>query len=492
MWRPGPAEGAQAERAWVDAALDGQHAHGLGHFGTGDVDDALGALLGRHLERPRKLGDRPVGGGCVDRKLAPETLSVGQVAEHDVSVCARRRPAAPAIAGGPGVRTGRHGPDAQRAARVAPGDRAAAGADGVHLDHRQRERTAGHLATEDDARATRARKRDIARSTAHVEPDGVGEAFALREAGARDSARCRSRKHRPGAVSGGDASGRHAAAGEHHLGRRQAVRAGALLEALEVGPQARRHGGVDDRRRAALVLADDARGLARQRDVGVWQTVPHELADGELVLRVAKRPQQADGDRLGVDGAQPGAQRGPVEGAQDAVRPGSLGHADAQRGRDDRLRRVFAEAVERGAVLAAQLLEVLEPLGCEQRGRRELALEQGVGADGRSMHEAGDRARLERERGERALDRGQRALRLVGGRAGCFRLRDLAAAHDDGVAERPADVDADDATLALSCRHCAGKLAPALAAKRPQPPFPQAATASTLSKRSSRCLCEGQ
>ena len=84
--------------------------------------------------------------------------------------------AAAAVARRAGIGARRAGPDPQRAARVAPGDRAAAGADGVDGEHRQRQRPAGDLAGAvllDRAAVDHA---DVARGPAHVEAQRVGRA----------------------------------------------------------------------------------------------------------------------------------------------------------------------------------------------------------------------------------------------------------------------------------------------------------------------------
>ena len=52
-----------------------------------------------------------------------------------------------------------------------------------------------------------------------------------------------------------------------------------------------------------------------------------------------------------------------------------------------------AEPVELGARLAAELLEIREPLGREQRRARDLPLQQRVGPDGHPVDEALDVAR---------------------------------------------------------------------------------------------------
>ena len=77
------------------------------------------------------------------------------------------------------------------------------------------------------------------------------------------------------------------------------------------------------------------------------------LGGAPLVLRVAKPPEQADGDRLALDPIELGEQGVLVERPQHAVRAGALRHGHAQVGRHERGRVADAEAVELGAGLAA-------------------------------------------------------------------------------------------------------------------------------------------
>ena len=130
--------------------------------------------------------------------------------------------AAAAVAGGPGLGARRARPDPQGAAGVAPADRAAAGADRVHVDHRQLDRAAADLARVGPPHLAVLDHADVAGGAAHVEAERV--AVAARPGRA---ARRRPRR-RPGpertlqaparaaSSAGGDAAG-----GPHHQRRRQ-------------------------------------------------------------------------------------------------------------------------------------------------------------------------------------------------------------------------------------------------------------------------------
>jgi hypothetical protein len=73
--------------------------------------------------------------------------------------------------------------DAERTAGVAPSDGAAAGADGVDVDHRQRERAAADLPRGRLAHAAALDHAHVTRRAAHVEAQQVGLAAARREQG---------------------------------------------------------------------------------------------------------------------------------------------------------------------------------------------------------------------------------------------------------------------------------------------------------------------
>ena len=101
------------------------------------------------------LAERGAGRGR--RRAGPRPGKVGlgvEPAEHEVGIGDGRLGAAPPVAGRAGHGAGAAGPDGQRAARVEAGDRAAAGADGVHVERGQSDRVAG-----DDALGGRRRAR---------------------------------------------------------------------------------------------------------------------------------------------------------------------------------------------------------------------------------------------------------------------------------------------------------------------------------------------
>ena len=279
---------------------------------------------GSRLEAVRERLDRGFGGIAVERDVAAQRRPGGQQAEQQVGVGDRRLGAAVAVAGGPGpgARGARAG--AQGAARVAPADRAAARADGVDVEHRQRDRAPADLAPGRLAHGAAEDHADVAGGAAHVEAQRVGLARGGRGPGRAGGAARRPGEHGQRGVVARVGGARQPAGGLHHRGLGQPGLARALDEPAQIGAQQRGEGGVDLGRGGALELAESADRLVGERDVHVRQALRQGLADRGLVLRVAVGVQQADRDGLGLrllDGVDGGAQR-ILRERLDAARPG--------------------------------------------------------------------------------------------------------------------------------------------------------------------------
>ena len=190
------------------------HARGVGHVLVDHLDDAER----RHLRRRGRAGRRPRASQRIARRRGvepqrPAGEARGVVAaERQVGIGHRRfacrrghsRP-------GPGSAPALSGPTAMRPIAVDMRDRAAAGADLHHLDHRDAQRQAGALPEASDARDLEGARglrlavidqADLRRRAAHVERQHVGRGRI-----AARSWRRRSRR-RPGRFPpGGSGSG---------------------------------------------------------------------------------------------------------------------------------------------------------------------------------------------------------------------------------------------------------------------------------------------
>ena len=182
----GAAEDRERVRSDVVAARHRDALHRVGHVRHRDLDEAGGDLLGRAPlagrggDVGRQRGEPGARRLDVER-LAPvraedarEVIRL-ELAEHDVAVGDRQRPAAP-VAGRPRVGAGRLGADA-KARAVEAHDRSPARRDGVDRQHRRAHAHAGDLGIEGaleigDARAREVR--DVGRRAAHVEADHAG------------------------------------------------------------------------------------------------------------------------------------------------------------------------------------------------------------------------------------------------------------------------------------------------------------------------------
>ena len=198
--------------------------------------------------------------------------------------------------------------------------------------------------------------------------------------------------------------------------RQPRARARRLAEPPQVAAEQRAEVGVDRGRRAALVLAEARQHLVRGGDVEVGQALAQVRGDAALVGGVEVGEEQADRDRLGA-AASPAARAsrsgspsasgsttpsGPIRSvgleAQLAARPAAP--ASARR------------AGRAGPVLAADLEQVGEALGRDQRRARPAFLQQRVGADGHPVGEGLDLAGLGAGPREHRRDRAHHPLRL--------------------------------------------------------------------------------
>ena len=135
MHPAGAAEGEEGEVAGVEAALDADHAQRPHHLRVRHPQDPERRLLRVQAELLAERAQRLLRELSSQHDLTAQLGPVREVAEEQVGVGHGRLLAALVVGRGAWLRSGRVGADAQGAAWVGPGDRAAAGAHGVHVDH---------------------------------------------------------------------------------------------------------------------------------------------------------------------------------------------------------------------------------------------------------------------------------------------------------------------------------------------------------------------
>ena len=395
----------------------------------------------------------PVAGGLhVERDLAAEQVG-RDPAEGDVGVGDGRLGAALGVAERARVGAGRVRADLEGALGREPGDRAAAGADGHDVDHRDLARVGadgalggeGRLAVEDDGH--------VGRRAAAVAGEDPGEAGDLGDQRGAERAGGRAGQHRGDRLVDDLVGRQHAAVGLHHV-ERDLVAGEPEQPVGDVGDVAADvglHGRVDERGHRALVLAVLAQHLARDRDDRVGVLAAQDVAHPQLVLVVGVGVDQADADggdalvlepagrrdgRLLVEGAD--LRAGEVEATTDGADP--VGRDDAV-GLDPEV----GVAVAVGHRLAGDLEHELVALGGDEAERLDLALEQLVGRHGRAVRDGRDVAALGTDDAEDLLDAGDEAVGRVARRAGGLGGDQLTRVlvEGDHVGERAPGVDAD-------------------------------------------------
>ena len=195
----------------------------------------------------------------------------------------------------------------------------------------------------------------------------------------------------------------------------------------------------------------------RNRHIGQRRT--HRIGHRAFMRRIGVGVQQADRDALHGFVAQRRDRRGDarrVERYRDrTVRAQLLDHLQAQPPLHQGTRLGPVQVVQHRHAQVADLQDVAEAPGGDQRGACALALEHGVGADGRAVQHVGHCPAVRRQQRAQAVDD---ALAVIM-RGGCNLVRDNAAVRGDcdEVGEGPADIDPD------ALRHTSDHVSVALA-----------------------------
>ena len=299
--RPGAAERHQREAARVDAALDRDHAQRPDHLLVRDPDDPLGGGQRVESELGGEPADRRLGGAGVELDPAGERRVGAQVAEQQVGVGDRRlgrrrarsrraRARRPPSAGRPAARRRRRASRSSRRRRRPCARRPSAAGSRGRRSRASRSAARGPSSTTQTSQEVP----PMSRPSALPSP----ESSASSPAPTAPPAGPESTLQAPARAA--SAAGRDAARGLHHRRLRQPALARRLAEPPEVAAEQRREVGVDDRGRAALVLAELRQHLVRGRDVDAGQLGAQALGDRALVGGLEVGEQQADRDRLGA------------------------------------------------------------------------------------------------------------------------------------------------------------------------------------------------
>ena len=402
MQRARAAERHQRIVARVDALLDGARADGIGHVGVDHGDHAFGRLAVAHLQLARQLADHPARRHLVERHPAAQEVLRIEPAQHDIGVGHGGPGAAAAVGGRAGHGAGRARADLEGAGLVEMGDRAAAGTDRVHVDHRHHHGKARDpgVARGGFSEAAFGHDADVGRGAADIEGDEVALARQRTRPVAADHARRRAREQ------GEDgALGDHGGRGDAAVGRHDAQvgpEAAGLDVGFELGDVVAHLGadeGVHRRRGEALELAELRRHRRGGRGEALWIFLAHDRQRAILMRGIEVGEQEADGDCLhalflelahGLANARfverfeflaPGRHQPLLHGLaeapldQRAVLPGNVLH----------------DRVVLRPLVPADMQDVAVAAGGDQAGDRAVMLEDGVGRDGGAMEHHVDR-----------------------------------------------------------------------------------------------------
>ena len=238
-------------------------------------------------------------------------------------------------------------------------------------------------------------KRDLGGRATHVEGENVGFAEPLGEMGGDRHAGSGTGFDQADRELTGEVEAQCATAGAHH--EEGAARAPLLQSFGELG-QISRHQrlnvGVGHRGRDAAILADLRQHARGQRHGEIRPLGPDGLCRSLLVGRVGIGVQEAHGDGLHILRPQRAhglANLGLVEGCQDLpVEPHALGDADAPIARHQGLGEFDEQIMEIVAKFGSGLERIAKAARGEQGRACAFSLDDGVGRQGRAVHDGAD------------------------------------------------------------------------------------------------------
>ena len=438
--RPRAPEREQRAPATVDAAFHRDPAQSPQHRRVRHPHHAEGGLFHRLAHRRRERRDGGSGRTGVEPDTAADHAIGIHVTQHQVGVRHRRPCASAGVAGGTGIGPGALRSDHQGTV-VEAGDRAAAGSDGLHRDHRLTQRPAAERSVARHLRLAGEHQADIGRGASHVEADGVIDVEL-----AGDPAR------------GGDA-GRGAGGGKSERQLAQRIRRGHAAGGVEeMQPRPRRLLGVEPievargerhdpraQRRGcgALVLPGLRIDSIRQRDER--ESFAQPLAQRLLVDGIGVGMEERHRDRsraTGFDAPDRVVDRSRINRLEHpAFVIDPFVHLEAQRIRNLRgeLGREV-EAVEVEPILTRDGEGVGEAPGGDQGDLGQIVLDDGVGHEGRAVDQVLDVRPCEIDGPQSGQQSGHTVIGA--GRHLCDSRVEARAADRDHVRERAADIDA--------------------------------------------------
>ena len=226
-------------------------------------------------------------------------------------------------------------------------------------------------------------------------------------------------------------------------------RAQVVLEPFQIAVEHRAGERVDRRRGPALELAHVRKHVRRAGDEQAGGGFRQDLGGASLVRGVGVGVQEADSHRLDAQGQEllrRGPDAGLVEFRRDAaIVAHTLGNLDAQRPAHQRWRIFDAQIEQVVAPLETHIHDVAEAGRDQHAGPGALALDDGVGDEGRAMHDLDHVCDVD------VVLRGQRLDAVEHGHGWIGRRRQPLVDCDAGTAavmqrevrERTADIDAD-------------------------------------------------
>ena len=257
LCRTRTAKRQQRESARIDAALDRHLPDRIGLVPVRDLDDAAGELLDAHI----------AGQPCCERRdAAARALDIERNAaadqrrwnppQHEIGVGDGRLTAAVRIAHRSGLGAGAARADLEMTFAADPGDRTAAGADGLDVDHRDPHRKRTDRSAIGDLRLAAFDQAKIGRGAAGIQRHQIRKARDLGDDGRAERAGRRARERRGDRLAHHLIGAGDAAARLHHQ-KRLVLQAGAkfLMHALEIAFHMRLDEGIHQRRHRALIFA---------------------------------------------------------------------------------------------------------------------------------------------------------------------------------------------------------------------------------------------